>query len=126
LISVRLFGCAVAAVLVHRVLDVLPGELVLQLGGGDGNAVDEECQINRLGRVLVVGELARDGEAVGFVALDELLGESVGGLEEREADSDAEVDDPVAEDLDGAVLVELAGQPCGEILARRVLPTHGA
>jgi hypothetical protein len=47
----------------------------------------------------------------------------VGGLEEREADGDAEVDDAVAEDLDGAVLVELARQAGSEIFTRRVLPT---
>jgi hypothetical protein len=40
---------AVAAVLVHRVLDALPGELVLELGRGDGDAVDEEGEVHCLG-----------------------------------------------------------------------------
>ena len=36
---------AIGAVLLARVVDVLPGEGVLQLGRGDGNAVDHERHV---------------------------------------------------------------------------------
>ena len=56
---------AVALVLLDRILDRLLGQAVLQLEGGDRQAVDEEPEIERaLGLVAAVAELPRDAEAV--------------------------------------------------------------
>ncbi len=62
----------------------------------------------------LVGELAGDGDPVGGVEGREGVGEAVGGLEVGEVDGDAEVDDAVAQDVDGAPVVEFGGQPLGE------------
>ena len=56
---------AVAAVLLHRVLDGLLGEAVFQLEGGDRQAVDKQAQIERAACfVVTVGELARDRKTI--------------------------------------------------------------
>ena len=58
-------GIAVALVLLHGVVNRLLGEAVLQLEGGDGQAVDEQAQVQRQLRVVcAVPELAGDAEAV--------------------------------------------------------------
>ena len=62
----------------------------------------------------LVGELAGDGEAVGGIAGSERLGEAVGRFEEGELEGDAQVDDPVAQDVDRAAVVELGRKPLGE------------
>ena len=60
---------AVALVLLDGVLDRLLGQAVLQLEGGDRQAVDEEAEVEReLRLVAAVAELAGDAEAVGGVA----------------------------------------------------------
>ena len=57
---------AVGAVLRHRVLDGLVRQRVLQLRRGDRDAVDDEGQVERVGRVgLGVVQLADDAAAVG-------------------------------------------------------------
>ena len=59
-------GIAVALVLLDGVLGRLLGEVVLELEGGDRQAVDEEPEVEReLGLVAAVAELAGDAEAVG-------------------------------------------------------------
>ena len=61
----QLARVAVALVLLDGVLDGLLGEAVLQLEGGDRQAVDEQAQVEReLRLVRAVAELARDAEAV--------------------------------------------------------------
>ncbi len=56
---------AVALVLLDGVVDRLLGQAVLQLEGGDRQAVDEEAEVERALRlVAAVAELARDAEAV--------------------------------------------------------------
>ena len=111
---VRLAGSRSRAVLVDGVLDVLVGEGVLQFGGGRRDAVDEESQVDGVVGVRVVGELAGDGDPVGGVEGREGGGEAMGGLEVSELDGDAEVDDAVAEDVDGAPVVEFGGKTLGE------------
>ena len=54
-------GVPVGAVLLLGVLHALPGERVLELRRGDGDAVDEERQVQRLVRAGIVGELPGDG-----------------------------------------------------------------
>jgi hypothetical protein len=85
---------AVASVLGDRMLDVLPGERVLQLRRRDRDAVQVEREIDRLVRVLV-NELAHEREPVRFVAGDELWSQAVRRLEVSEADFDAQVFDAV-------------------------------
>ena len=104
----------VRPVLGDGVLDVLVGERVLQLGRGGRDAVDEEGQVDGLVGVRVVGELAGDRDAVGGVEGREGRGEAVGGLEVGELDRDAEVDHAVAQDVDGAAVVEFGGETLGE------------
>ena len=61
---------AVALVLLDGVVDGLLGEAVLELEGGDRQAVDEQAQVEgELGLVAAVAELAGDAEAVGGVPL---------------------------------------------------------
>ena len=73
----QLARVAVALVLLDRVLDRLLGEAVLQLEGGDRQAVDEQAQVERAARLVpAVAQLARDAEAVRRVAL---LGLGVAG-----------------------------------------------
>ena len=65
---------AVAAVLLDGVLHRLLGQVVLQLKGGDGQAVDEQAQVQGAPRlVAAVAQLAGDAEAVG--------GKALGGLD---------------------------------------------
>ena len=69
----QLARVAVAPILLDGVLDGLLGQAVLELESGDGQAVDEQGQIEReLGLVAAVAQLAGDAEAVG--------GEALGGL----------------------------------------------
>ena len=61
----RLARIAVALVLLDRVLDGLLGQAVLQLEGGDRQAVDEQPEVERERRfVPAVAQLAGDREAV--------------------------------------------------------------
>ena len=56
---------AVALVLLNGVLDRLLGQAVLQLEGGDRQAVDEQAEVEReLRLVAAVAELPGDAEAV--------------------------------------------------------------
>ncbi len=61
----QFLGVAVALVLLHGILHRLLGEAVLQLEGGDGQAVEEEAEVQReLGVVRAEMQLAGDAEAV--------------------------------------------------------------
>ena len=93
---------AVLAVLRHGVLDVLTGKRVLQFGGGDEDAVEEQADIDGVVVSGRVPQLAGHGEAVGGVTLGEGLVHARGGLEVRELDGDALVFHAVAQAGDGA------------------------
>ena len=86
----------IMSVLVLGVLDVLIGEWVLQLGGGRGDAIDEEGQIDSGVGDWVVGELPGDSDPVEVVEGGECLCEAVGGLEVGELDSNPKVDHAMA------------------------------
>ena len=107
---------AVPPVLQDGVVEGLLRETVLQLEGEDGEPVDEEPDVERaLGIVPAVPELASDAELV----LEEApLGRRV--LGGRRAIEEVEVVgavlDPVAQDIDGAALADLALE-AGEKLA---------
>ena len=64
----RLARVAVLLILLDGVFDVLVGEAVLQLEGGDGQAVDADGEVEGAAAlVLAVAQLAGDAEAVGGV-----------------------------------------------------------
>src|SRR5690606_33698917 len=114
----------VALVLLEGVLDRLLGQAVLQLEGGDGQAVDEEAQVERALRlVAAVAELPGDAEAV--------RGISLGGLHvagRRRAVEEVEVVrpvlEPVAQHVDGAALADLALESRQELAPRRPVPAE--
>ena len=65
---------AVALVLLDRVLHRLLGKAVLELEGGDGQAVDEEAQVEgKLDVAAAVPELSSDAKAVQRVEVLRLL-----------------------------------------------------
>jgi hypothetical protein len=108
-------GVAVGAVLGDGLLEALSGQGVLQLGGRRHDPVEEQGEIDRLAARLLVAQLPGDGQPVRLVAVDQVGRELVGRLEEREPDRDAKVDHAVPKDVDDAALVQLAGQPVGEL-----------
>jgi hypothetical protein len=91
------------------VRDGLGSELVLQLGGGYGDAIDAEDQVERLVVLGAVVKLAGEGEAVGVVVLFRVGIHAVGGAEEGEGEVLAEEIDAVAEDVKRAAGVHGAG-----------------
>src|SRR5690606_10153876 len=115
---------AVSLVLLDRVLHRLLGQAVLQLEGGDRQAIDEEPQVERpLRLVTAVAELPGDAEAVGGVAL--------GGLHvagRRRAVEEVEVVRPVFEPLtqhvDGAAPADLPLKTSQELAPRRPVPAE--
>ena len=111
---------AVVAVLLDRVLDVLAGEVVLQLRRCDRDAVEEEAEIDRLVRIGIERELSCDGQPVGVVVGDQLRRDAECGLAIREADLDVLIADAVPDDVDGAALIDLLRQPLHESLAREL------
>ncbi len=56
-------------ILPDRILDVLPGEQILQLGGEDRQAVQEQNEIQALVVLFAIFDLADDGKEIGFVQL---------------------------------------------------------
>ena len=112
---------AVALVLLDGVLDRLLGQAVLQLEGGDRQAVDEQAEVEReLRLVAAVAELAGDAEAVRGVALRGLR-----VARRRRAVEEVEVMRPVldavAQHVDHAALGDLALQPGQELAPRRAV-----
>ena len=111
----RLVGIAVPLVLFDRVGDRLLCQTVLQFEGGDRQPVDEEAEVEReLGVVAAVMELPRHAEAVLTV---EPLG--CGVVRGRRAVEEVEAVRPVlealAQQVDGAALVDFALQPGQEL-----------
>ena len=67
----QLARVAVALVLLHRVVYGLLGEAVLEFEGRNGQAVDEQGEVEgKLGLVPAVAELLRDAEDIGGETLD--------------------------------------------------------
>ena len=117
----QLARVAVALVLLDRVLDRLLGEAVLQLEGGDRQAVDEQAEVEReLRLVAAVAELAGDAEAVGRVALDRRRRCPATACRRRGRVMRA-VLDAVAQHVDHAALGDLALEPGEEAAARRAV-----
>ena len=117
----QLARVAVALVLLDGVLDRLLGQAVLQLEGGDRQAVDEQAEVEReLRLVAAVAELAGDAEAVRRVALGG-LGVAGRGRAVEEVDVVRAVLDAVAQHVDHAALADLALQAGEELAPRRAV-----
>ena len=109
---------AVAPVLLNRVGHRLLGEAVLELEGGDGQAVDEEAEVEgKLGVVAAVAELARDAEPVQVVEGRCLLVAGRGGAVE-EVEVVGAVVDAASQHLDSAAPRDLALEAGEELPAR--------
>ncbi len=116
-----LAGMSVALVLLDGVIYRLLGQVVLQLEGGDGQAIDEQAQIQgKLGLIPAVAELPRHAEAV-LSVLD------LGLLVPRRRCAIKEVDmvRPViyalAQHVDGSALADFPLQPGQELAPGRAV-----
>jgi hypothetical protein len=100
------------------VRDGLLGEAVLQLEGGDGQAVDEQAEVERAARLVhAVGELAGDRETIlGVQRLGLEIARRRRTVEKVEVASGV-VLDSLAQHVDDAALADLAGQTLEELQA---------
>lgn len=100
-------GMAVDAVLFDGVVDRL-GVVGLQFDGGDGNAIEEQDQVEAVFVVEGIPLLADDAEAVGGVAVQNLLIEGEGRFElgHGEGPAEAEHIEPIPQHMQRAQLVE--------------------
>src|SRR5207253_344030 len=104
-----------------RVLDGLPGQIVLQFEGGNRQPIDEQGEIERVRRIIAaVVKLARDREAVGGKPLHRLR---VAGRRRaiEEGRLMRPVPDATAQYVDHAALADLALQPRQELLSDRAI-----
>jgi hypothetical protein len=100
----------VPAVLSYSVLDGLAGDVVLQLRCGHRDAVDEKGNVERFARTVLVGELPGHGDPIALITLNQLRGEVVRGLEERDPQLYAEVHDTMTEHFQGAAVIEVLSE----------------
>ena len=115
----RLARVAVGLVLADRVLDVLAVERVLELGGEDRDAVQEQHQVEALLVLRAVADLAHDGEQVRRVQPPRLLVEPARGTEVGEPELAARVLDAVAQHVERAAPLDLGGEALQELLLHR-------
>ena len=97
-------------------LDVLAGQMVLQLRRRDRDPVEEQAEVNRLGRIGIERQLAGHGQPVGVVVGNQLGRDSERGLAIRQADLDVLIAYPVPDHIDRPALIDLLGQPLEEPL----------
>ena len=92
---------------------------VLQLDRGDGQAVDEQREVDRLLRVAgAVVQLPGDGEDVGVVVVQRVGGEGVAGAEVGQLDLHTPVLDALPQHVEHAARVDLGRQALGELPLR--------
>jgi hypothetical protein len=101
----------VAAVLADRVIDRLIRVPVLELGGGRGEAVDEEHEVEAVSALRVEPHLAHDAKLVVLVEDPRRRLDLEIGLEVRQPQRDTLLGDAAAEHRDRAALVELRCHP---------------
>ncbi len=107
----------VETVLVNGVADAL-GEVSLELDGRDGDSVEEQHQVDRVLVVERVPHLTHHAQAVGLVAGEDVWVHAERGLELGQLDRvlHAHQLDAVAQDIEGAALVELGSEAVEERL----------
>ena len=96
-----------------------PGQMVLQLRRRDRDPVQEQAQVDRLGRLGIERQLARDRQPVGVVMGDQLGRDPERWLAIRQADLDVLIADAVPQDIDRAALVDLLGESLRRTSAAR-------
>ena len=101
----------VVAVLSLGVVGRLARQLVLYLGRGDRQPVDEQRQVKFLGGAVLIFQLPGNGQPVGLVPLHELGSEAMCGPEVGEPDQHAVIDDAAPQHVHGATLVEFGSEP---------------
>ena len=97
----RLAGVAVGPVLADRVVDGLAAERVLQLRGEQGDAVQEQHEVEALLVLGAVADLAGNGEEVRRVQPPRLLVEPAGRGEIGEPEAAAHVLHPGPQHVEG-------------------------
>ena len=112
----RLARVAVGLVLPDRILDGLAGERILELGGEDGNAVQEQNQVEALFVLDAVPDLPGDREEVRPVEPPRLLVEPARRAEVREPEPAAHVLETPPEDLERAPPLDLGRKALQEPL----------
>src|SRR5713101_1557248 len=115
----RLARVAVGLVLADRVLDVLPVERVLQLGGEDRDAVEEEHEVEAVLVLRAIADLAYHGEEVRRVQPPCLLVEPASWTEVGELELAARVLDAVPQHVERAAPLDLGGNALQELLLHR-------
>ena len=110
-------GIAGGLVLVDRVFDVLAREGVLQFGCEQGDAIEEQHQIEAVLIAGAVAELAHHGEEIGAMEPAGFFVQAAGGLEVGEAELTAGILDPLAQHIQGAAALDLGGNTAQELLA---------
>ena len=112
----RLAGIAVAFVLLDGVLNVLSGKRVLEFGGEERQAVQEDPEVQAVLVPLAVVKLPHHREEVALVEALEFLVEAAGRTEVRQSEFAAGVPDAVPQHVQRAAPLDLAGQPLEEAL----------
>ena len=127
----QLSRIAASPVLSDRVLDVLAVERVLELGREDGDAVQEEHEVEAFLTVLAEAELAHYGEEVGRVQALQLLVEPARWPEVRQPELAARVLDAVSQHVECPPPTDLAREPAEEarlhvspVVLLELLPFH--
>ena len=109
------------AVLGNGVVGVLPGIRVLELGGGNGQPVDEERHVHRQARVPEAEvQLPRDREDVRVVLIQRALGERMPRPEVREINLHPPVLHPLPQHIQHPPRVDLGGNPQRELPLRHI------
>ena len=104
----RLARVPVVSVLPDGVFDVLAGERVLEFGREDGDAVQEEREVDALAALLAEVELAHHREEVGRVQSLELLVETACGPEVSEPELAPRILDAVSQHVERSPAGDLA------------------
>ncbi len=115
---------AIAAILFDGVFHRLLGETVLQLKGGDGQAVDEQAQVKRpLGFIAAVAQLPGDRKTVLCIAF-RCLGIAGRGRPVEEVQRNRTVLEAMAQHVDHPPFRDLPLQPGQELAPRRAVRTQ--
>ena len=104
----------VRAVLRHRVLDPLAGQRVLQLRRRHRDPVHEQAQVERVRRPARTASWRTTVSRFASYRSHQLRRQPVRGLEVRQPERDALIDDPVPQHVDRAAVVDLRRKPLEE------------
>ena len=112
----RLPRVAVRPVLANGVLDILTRERVLEFCREDGDAVEEESEVQALVVLLTVVQLPDNREEVALVEPPGLLVQPAGWAEVGEPEPAAHIPDSVAQHVKGTPAPDFRGQALQKLL----------